>query len=118
LIGGKKSLINIIINFRLHKKVPDGKDVYEYIVSILQTMISEETTVVDDRLLDMNMTQEDIDIFMRNISPRCDEIMHHCQGNKRAISFCHELFEMVHTDEGFCCSFNGAVHDMEPEHLL
>jgi hypothetical protein len=80
-------------------------------------MVSGGTTVTDDRLFDMNMTREDIDFFMRNISPRCDEILAYCEW-RAVVKNCNELFEMVHTDEGFCCSFNGAVHDMEPEHLL
>jgi hypothetical protein len=53
--------------YSLHEKIPNG-EVAAYFDPIFQTMLAEGSIVVDQRLMDLDLTRQEIDKFMRNVN--------------------------------------------------
>jgi hypothetical protein len=60
--------------------------------------------------VDSKMTMK----FLRLVSPKCEDYLLRCGLNGKKPS-CSELFKLVLTDSGYCCSFNAMDAKIVPE---
>ncbi|XP_034240292.1 sodium channel protein Nach-like, partial [Thrips palmi] len=66
-------------------------------------------------ILDKNSLS--VDQVLRRVTPTCDELMVRCLWKRRQCLHCSDIFRMVPTAYGYCCSFNYMdrdIHNYKP----
>lgn len=73
------------------------------LIKPLDTEINTKKLKYLQTILDQNHI--DIETLMRKLTPSCDDMFLMCKWKGRE-QICNQVFELVKTSEGFCCSFN------------